>query len=162
MKLQPVYLVAPMPAPKSMPTRRAWLLATGAFAVGAVAGSACQSWLGGDDAAPAPEPEPEPAAQAALDPMQEWLRKVCDDGTGIEELIRHRLSLYMQLPKWRDDPLLWHGIDRLASVVLETAELADRRRLAFELSLFLQNAELPAGASDRWDLDALLAIARGG
>lgn len=151
MKLEPVFLVAPLPAPKSMPTRRAWLLAGGAFVAGTVTGSACQSWFGAQAAAPPPP----------VDPTHAWLRTLCDDGTPIEELLTNRAFLLLNLPKWSDDPLLWHGIDRLVGAARERSELPDRKRLALELAGFLENTELPADASLRWDLEALRAIGRG-
>jgi hypothetical protein len=152
MKLEPVYLLAPKPAPKSMPTRRAWLLAGCAFAAGVVGGSACQSWFG------VGKPETPPQ----IDPMRDWLQKVCADSTPIEQLLQYRLSLYMQLPKWSDDALLWRGIDRLVAIVMSKADLADRKRVALELLLFLENADLPDDAAGRWDLESLRRIARGG
>jgi len=39
MHLEPVYLVAPEPEPKAIPTRRAWLFASGSFVTGALSGT---------------------------------------------------------------------------------------------------------------------------
>jgi hypothetical protein len=151
-KLEPIFL-APRPIPKSMPTRRAWLLAGCAFAAGAVTGSACQSWFGAPSAGTPPAP---------LDPTHAWLRRICDDATPIEELLKHRLLLYLHIAKWRDDAMLWHGIDRLENTILSRIELADRRRMANELVLFLDRTQVkPADARSRWDLDGLRAIAGG-
>jgi hypothetical protein len=94
--------------------------------------------------------------------MRDWLQKVCADSTPIEQLLQYRLSLYMQLPKWSDDALLWRGIDRLVAIVMSKADLADRKRVALELLLFLENADLPDDAAGRWDLESLRRIARGG
>jgi hypothetical protein len=45
---------------------------------------------------------------------------------------------------------------------MSKADLADRKRVALELLLFLENADLPDDAAGRWDLESLRRIARGG
>lgn len=110
MRLEPVYLVAPLPAPKTMPTRRALLIAGAAFAGGTAAG-----WFGAQ-LAPAPATPP-------ADPIVVWAREASRAGR-IGELRAHYHGLLHALATAPDDAELWHAVRQLVDD-LETRSAND-------------------------------------
>src|SRR5262245_33772070 len=111
MKLEPIYLVAPRP-PKS--TRRALLLAGVGFTTGACIGGAFGYCLRG------------PTTTAIEDPTLQWLRGLADDRTAIEELARHHRDLVAHMSwNYPDDPVLWHGVARLATALVAGRTIDD-------------------------------------
>ncbi|GAB4139278.1 MAG: hypothetical protein Fur0037_05410 [Planctomycetota bacterium] len=119
MKLEPVYLVAPDPPLSSIPTRRAFLWA----GIGTLAGFA-----GGLGCATAPGVL---AGEAARDPVLLWLHRLCDEAP-VDDLIRYRAALLQQLPRHVSDPVLWHGMARLAVSIPGIEDATARKRAAEE------------------------------
>lgn len=156
MKLEPVYLVGPPPTPKTTTTRRAFLWASCAAVGAGAAGLASGLLLGGSGPEPASPAQPTPE-----DARLKWLRGLCDDKTPLDELIRHRGSLMLYLPDYRDDALLWHGIERLGSAVIEDRNLTDRRRLAIELLAFLDHGLVAVGFDLQTLVQGLREVVRG-
>lgn len=138
MRLDPVYVVAPKPAPPSMPTRRAFLVAGSTFALGAAFGGACGYSLGVASAssdAPAAEPDLEPSGDADLDELRRLAVKA-----PIEELVEKRLVFLSCVAKeYRSDITLWMGVRRLASAVQAQPTFPDRNITA---RLIAQTIEL--------------------
>lgn len=111
-----------------MPTRRAILIAGGAFSVGVSLGGAfgyIASASATSAGAAARNGEPDLAAGLAptgdsdLDELRAWALK-----DPIEELLRHLPIFLEQLSStYPDDTYLWHGVARLADAVLSAAPL---------------------------------------
>ena len=175
MHLEPIYLVAPEPEPKAMPTRRAWLFASGAFVTGALSGTVGAGIFTGGTRDGA-------VAAAALHELDEedaselrFLHEFCANSSPLATLEAHRGSLYHLLAKRPDDRLLWHGMERLAQAALDGSAKGfgfsgpldvgrAPRRLAGFLVSFL--ARIPPGLCPtddpiEIDIDSLRAVARG-
>jgi len=124
MRLDAVFLVAPKPKPPSIPTRRAFLIAGGMFATGAVLGGACGYSIGaaagsGPAAAPGAEPDLVPSGDVELDELRRLAVKA-----PIEELVeRGLLFLSMRVESYKTDAVLWRGVDRLSLAMVENASL---------------------------------------
>jgi len=122
MKLDAVFLVAPKPKPPSIPTRRAFLIAGGMFATGAMLGGACGYSIGaavapGPAVEPGKEPEPDlvPSGDVELDELRRLAVKA-----PIEELVeRASRFLQMRVQSYKTDAILWRGVDRLSREVSE-------------------------------------------
>jgi hypothetical protein len=138
MRLDPVYVVAPRVASPSMPTRRAFLLASGTFAVGATLGGAC-GYAVGSHAAPAADPSkaPPPAEPAVDEPLKpsgdvelDELRHLAVKAP-IEELAKNDLLFLTYFGRrYRTDQILWRGVERLAVEVLRRQDYPQRRIVA--------------------------------
>ena len=117
MKLEPVYLVAPRP------TRRAFLLAGGAFAGGVVVGGAGGFALGVNSVAAPVVPESiAPSGNAELDD----LRRLAVEAP-IEELAGRYVEFLLGRERgYPNDSVLVRGVVRLANHVLAHEELSDR------------------------------------
>lgn len=111
MKLEPVYVVAPLPEQAGL-SRRRWCLAVSAAFLGCAAGSvigfsaarATQSDSGGDGAAP--------------DPELIRLRRLVSEGT-TDELLRESWNVLLGLSsQYADDEILWRGLDRIVEANL--------------------------------------------
>ncbi len=114
MKIEPYYLLAPLPPKPSMPTRRAWLIAAGAFVVGSTVGSACGYSLGAASAGPAAAPagpvEWKPSGDAEL---EEWRRLAVK--APLDELFERAMAfLDARVSNYPKDEILWLGVERLA------------------------------------------------
>jgi hypothetical protein len=156
MKLEPVYRVGPPPTPKTVASRRAFLLASCAAVGGGIAGVASGFLL----RAPAPTTANQ-KDQPPEDKRLVWLREQCDDSTPIETLLRHRVVLMQYLRDFQEDPMIWHGIERLGREIVGNRDLPDRRRLALELSGFLEHAPTAIGFDARLLLSELRSVAGG-
>ena len=122
MRLEPVFLVAPRPKPPSIPTRRAFLMAGCAFAAGSIVGGACGYTIGamgrgsdvGSASAGPAEIELKPTGDADLDELQRLAVKA-----PIDELWeKANLFLGTRSFSYRDDAILYRGVERLALEVL--------------------------------------------
>ena len=125
MRLDAVFVVAPKPKPPSIPTRRAFLIAGGTFATGALLGGACGYSIGaamnasGSTTSPAGEPELVPSGDVELDELRRLAVKA-----PISELVeKGLLFLTIRVESYKTDPILWRGVDRLAVAMSENANL---------------------------------------
>ncbi|MCB9886116.1 MAG: hypothetical protein H6838_11530 [Planctomycetes bacterium] len=148
MRIDPVFLVAPKPAPKAVPTRRAFLMAGGAFAFGSMIGGACGYSLGVAQGAPV-EATAEKGGGEELgssgDAQLDELRRLAVKAP-IEELIQKKLEfLGTMSDSYRDDLVLWQGVERLCTAALEQS-IPDRRLTS---RLLIQAIERACPASIR-------------
>ncbi len=138
MKLDPVYLVAPSSAP-SMPTRRAFLIAGTTFTLGTAVGGACGYSIGAarsTDAAPAEQDLP-PSGDVELDELRRLAVKA-----PIEELVEKRNNFLASLSRdYRNDEVLWRGVERLTARVIADNSFPQRRVSALFLAQVIQFAE---------------------
>lgn len=144
MRLEPVFLVAPAPKPPSMPTRRAFLLAGSTFTLGLGLGGACGYSLGARTVAEAAEPAPaevplESSGDAQLDEMRRLAVKA-----PVEELFSRRLEfLDVFATYYRDDQVLWRGVARLVSHVLDNERLPGRAAAARQIAQVIERGDPP-------------------
>lgn len=126
MKLDPIFVVAPPSSPRSMPTRRAFLIAGSTFTLGTAVGGACgysiAAAASGSNGA-AIEESLEPSGDFELDELRRLAVKA-----PIEELLEKRLVFVNSLTKdYPMDRVLWRGVDRLSAAVLGGQAITDRR-----------------------------------
>ncbi len=160
MKLEPVYVLGSKPQPPSMPTRRAVLLAGAAFALGAGSGYFSSQALGRRTGSAPAATEPPPTT--SLDPRLQWLHEQCEDRTPVATLLANRAWLFQFLPRYPDDPILWHGMSRAIREILDNDQAPDRRRVAQELTATLEfGPTAPDHLQRERSIAALRAIARG-
>lgn len=139
MRLDPVFVVAPQPAPPSMPTRRAFLLAGATFTLGAAVGGVGGYAIGSARASTVH------AAGADLAPTGDHeldeLRRLAISAP-IEELIEKRLvflrSLGMSYPR---DESLWQGVVRLADALRTDPSFPDREVTARLIARTIDGAD---------------------
>lgn len=132
MRLEPVLLVAPSAQPAVMPTRRAFLLASGSLLLGAAAGGACGYSLGSTRVSVPATPADEEAATepSTGDAMLDELRRLAVKAP-IEELVQRGVFFVTSLNRsYTNDQVLWTGVDRLARELVRNEKIADRRLLA--------------------------------
>ena len=149
MHIEPVYLVPPRPL--SAWTRRSFLLAGATFAGGASLGSACGFAIGARrDALPAIG-EPEPTGDVELDQLRALAARGAD-----ADLVQHRLLFVAStFSHYGKDPVLWHGIARLADLVCVDATFPDRSVFARALAGVIERADSPHAAACKQRVDAL-------
>jgi hypothetical protein len=127
MRLDAVFVVAPKPQPPSMSTRRAFLIAGGTFATGALLGGACGYSIGAavgssGPASPPPEPDLVPSGDVELDYYRSLAVKA-----PISELVQERLNFLNALTKvYPRDEVLWRGVARLCDEVAARENFPDR------------------------------------
>lgn len=123
MKIEPVYLVAPVSKPV-MHTRRAFLLAGGMFAAGTCVGGACGYSIGvartpaattpTQPGAGGPEPELPSSGDAQLDELRRFGRTA-----SIDKLMDKAAQfLAAQSIDYRQDQYLWVGVDRISKEII--------------------------------------------
>lgn len=110
MRLEPVYLVTTSTASKTMPTRRAFLIAGAAAGSGILAGL-----LIGRTTI---------AAEQGMDPIVSWARSASSEPDGIAELRAHYHGLLHALATAPEDPGLWRSV-RLLVDDLESRDAGD-------------------------------------
>lgn len=111
MKLEPVYVVAPLPE-QAESSRRRWCLAVAAAFLGAAGGVVV-----GFSAAGATRSESEDEG-APPDPELLRLRRLVSEGT-TEELLRESWNVLLSLSgQYADDEVLWRGLDRIVEANL--------------------------------------------
>ncbi|MBM4060664.1 MAG: hypothetical protein FJ265_06165 [Planctomycetes bacterium] len=116
MRIAPVYVIAPL-AGKTLPTRRAFLLASGTFLAGTVVGGACGYSLGAARAGAAPQQEPE--LPSSNDVELDELRRLAVKAP-IDELFEKALPfLHIRVSTYKNDEILWRGVDRLSKEIIE-------------------------------------------
>jgi len=152
MRIDPVYLVAPKPEKKKVPTRRAFLIAGGTFLAGLGLGGACGYAVGASGVQRAEEDEPlAPTGNAELDELRRLAVKA-----PVEELMG-KATVFLDFLRgtYRSDPILWSGADRIANEVINNSGLPNRRVLATWLAQLIE-AEASQHGHDRRDLASRL------
>lgn len=147
MKLEPVYLLAPLPQPAMMRSRRAFLGMGAMFVGGCALGSACGYSMGRAAAAPA---EPVDELAPSGDPDLDELRRLAVKAP-IEELMGRAEAFSLEVDRtYRQDVVAWKGIGRIADhLVAESAR--DRRALAKWIAQVIENAVPDRHAEyERW------------
>ena len=129
MRLEPVYLVAPPPVSPTQTSRRAFLLAGGAFVFGSALGGACGYSLGasagGGGAGDVVEAELKPSGDVELDELRRLAVKA-----PIEELVDRKLKFLDGVTKgYPLDAICWRGVERLADEYIGNPRIADRRAI---------------------------------
>jgi hypothetical protein len=121
MKIDPVYLLAPVPKPSTIPTRRAFLLTAGGLLVGAIGGGACGYSMGlaaqpvanastePKLAAPVVEEELKTSGDAELD----YWRKVALKAPLDELFEKAPMFLHVRVTDYPKDEVLWRGFERI-------------------------------------------------
>jgi hypothetical protein len=142
---------------ESSRVRLGWavLVAGGCLAIGTTVGIATGAIVFG------PSNTEVAAAGAPTDQRLAWLHELCDDATPIETLIEYRVALMQYLPAYREDPVLWRGIERLGSAVIDDRDLPERQRIAIELLAFLNRAPPAVGFDKQLLVPELRMISRG-
>lgn len=130
MRLDPVFLVAPLPKPPSMSSRRAFLGMGLAFVCGGAIGSACGYSMGRasaqDASAARVEEELAPSGDADLDELRRLAVKA-----PIEELMgQAKMFLFAVGQDYRSDEVAWRGVGRLAEHLARNVDAGDRLALA--------------------------------
>lgn len=151
MRLDPVFVIAPIPSVPSMPTRRAFLFAGSTFAVGVTLGGACGYAVGvgsapadpagegvqGGEPAQAGNEELPKSGDADLDELRRLAVKA-----PIEELVQHRLvfvnATFMDYPL---DRVLWQGVERLVDYLTKGGEVEGRAQFAKALASVIEQAD---------------------
>ena len=127
MKIEPVFLLAPQPTVPPTQTRRGFLLAGAMFGLGAVLGGSAVKWVFSNDSKALP-----PAAD--LDLAQ--LHRTVSPENPLDRLAENYQYVIGNICwKYRDDPLLWKGLVRLARGALEKPDLPNRQQIAKSLLL---------------------------
>ena len=127
MRLEPVFLLAPKPKPPSVPTRRAFLIASGTFFAGIGLGGACGYAVGsarGDGATLSDALLP--TGDADLDELRRLAIKA-----PIEELTGQWFPFLTLLhDTYQKDEILWQGAKRICDEAINNQSLADRTKIA--------------------------------
>ena len=151
MRLEPVYVLGPKPKPPSIPTRRAFLIAAGAFGAGVGLGG-----VGGyvlEIGGPTSD-SPRPTGDVLLDELQRLAVEA-----PIEELAARYAFILSFIPStYPRDAVLWRGAGRLAEYVIATERLHDRRTVAQWLAQVIESGDPVAAASLRSRISQLRAI----
>lgn len=129
MKIEPVYVVAPVPSGPSMPTRRALLLAAFGTAAGLAAG-----FTGGwvfRGAPPSERDESPPRQPEVLDPRLKHALELAKPETPMERLLAEQMLLVSVIHETHSAgtpyPQLWAPVARIAERVASDPTLSDRR-----------------------------------
>jgi hypothetical protein len=160
MRIDPVYVVAPLPAPKAA-SRRGFLALASSFAAGALIGGACGYSMGasnapaaGSSAAPTADADPPSSGDVELDDLR-WLAVKAPIAKLVEKNALFIVRLYRDYP---NDPFLWKGIDRLCRTVLAGEQPKDQLLIAKQLVPLIEHNHPPADLQLEQYLPALRAI----
>ena len=147
MKLEPVYLVEPLPEPETR-SRRAFLSVGIAFAIGGLVGFYPGLRLGRGEARGA----------SGVDEELGHLRWLAVEAPVAE--LRAEAGYYLHLLGWKysDEELLWRGFDRLAADLLASPSTRERVELAKFASAVAGQSTIGGSASRAHLLGALRAI----
>ena len=155
MRLEPIYLA---PCNQWRPSRRSWLVASGAFVTGALAGTLGTRLVARSASAGSTD-------QLDTDELRElqYLHECCSASAPLLRLESITGTLYDWLGRRPDDRLLWYGLERLAGAVLSGTTALDQRYQAWSLLTFLASVEPTLAPTDepvQIDKDALRRVAR--
>lgn len=139
MKLEPVFVVAPQPHLRGVPTRRAFLIAGSTFTLGTVVGGACgYSIAVATQSAGAPAEEVIPPSG---DPELDELRRLAVKAP-IDELLEKRLVFTACVNSdYPTDAVLWRGVGRLCDAVVGNYQYEDRRLFAAALAQMIDRGD---------------------
>jgi hypothetical protein len=163
MKIDPVYLLAPLPKPSTIPTRRAFLLAAGGLVVGAIGGGACGYSMGlaAQPVANA-STEPKPAAPVAEEELKtsgdaelDYWRKVALKAPLDELFEKAPMFLHVRGRDYPQDAHLWKGVERLVVEIRDNSSRVVTDELLATLASYIGGRARPAEPSLR-DLIPLL------
>ena len=151
MKLEPVYLVAPMPVPPAVSTRRAFLMTGTAFVFGVGLGGACGYAAGAESPTASAGPAGSPAADPLLegDAVLRELRRLAVDAPVEELFARRMIFLDLLSRRYGNDEVLWRGVARLCDEVLGNREMQGRGAFAGWLATVIRNGESKFAAALR-------------
>ena len=169
MYLEPVYVI-PAAEPTPLPTRRAWLVAGGAFVTGAV-GAAVGGNLFGSNLSGSVLAGDAEAGQAGVGELSDaqarqlrWLHGLCADSSPCHQLESFAPGLTLWLTERPHDRVLWHGMERPAAAALDGSSLNPPSELAGILLLFLTGLEPVLAPTDppvEIDFEGLRRVGRG-
>jgi hypothetical protein len=126
MRIDPVFLVAPPPPVPSMPTRRAFVIASSTFLAGAAVGGACGYSAGAANAATAnaangqavdasAEQELPKSGDHELDQLR-WLAVKAP----LDELFaKAPVFLSTRVSTYKNDEILWKGVERMTREIVD-------------------------------------------
>jgi hypothetical protein len=126
MRIDPVFLVAPPPPVPSMPTRRAFVIASSTFLAGAAVGGACGYSAGAANAATA-----NPANAQAVDASAEQelpksgdheldqLRWLAVKAPLDELFAKAPVFLSTRVSTYKNDEILWKGVERMTREIVD-------------------------------------------
>ena len=160
MRIDPVYLVAPLPAPK-VASRRGFLALASSFAAGALIGGACGYSIGTSNApaasgAPGAGGDLPSSGDVELDELR-WLAVKAP----IEKLLEKNTLLFMMLDRtYRTDPFLWQGVARLCKAALADEQSPYRRMVALQAVVAIEKVGPPAELRLQEYLPQLKAVSR--
>ena len=146
MRIDPVYLVAPEAERSPLASRRAFLITGGGFLAGAALGSTL-GYAGGSRVHAAAN-EQSDGSRSSLDDdaLLAELRDLARHGS-IDRLIRSRRTLlHFARSRYRDDPVILHGVARLAQTCLASPRFPDRKASAMSIANVI-DASLKANGS---------------
>lgn len=155
MRIEPVYVLAPKAQVRTMPTRRAFLMAGGALLVGTAVGGACGYSLGAQNST-GERGDSETERKSSGDALLDELRRLAVDAP-VAELVEHGIRFcYHRDAQYRDDGILWRGIERIAKHIAANPGTVDRG-LLLVVTATIERGAPPASLQ----LDALLPNLRG-
>lgn len=146
MKLEPVYVVAPSPALKGMPTRRAFLIAgvAGALGFGAGVGVGSTAWFQKGDAA-ADATGPPRATNERIAWAKQLLKGASDQ---LLENLPGFVAIVEEAYSYKvDDEDLWQGVRRLAAALVQRTDVPQRQ---IKARLLLNIGRLRPGSLDEY------------
>lgn len=147
MRIDPVFLVAPKPVAPSMPTRRAFLLAGSTFAVGVSFGGACgyavgagKSGEGGGEESSGNGEGDKPLPSSGNVELDE-LRRLAVQAP-MRELNEFRVGFLREFSNhYRNDQVLWRGVERLCKEVIARTDYPNRKTAATLLAQVIELGE---------------------
>jgi hypothetical protein len=143
MRIEPVYLLGPKVQVRTMPTRRAFLMAGGALLAGTAVGGACGYSLGAQSGAVDASPGGESKRESSGDALLDELRRLAVDAPIAELVERATFFLGSLTDSYRSDALLWSGVGRLAEELARNSAIERRRLIARFAAQVIAGAPAP-------------------
>ncbi|MBL8724819.1 MAG: hypothetical protein JNK49_12285 [Planctomycetes bacterium] len=142
MRIEPVYVLAPKAQVRTMPTRRAFLMAGGALLVGTAVGGACGYSLGAQNSA-GERGDSETERKSSGDALLDELRRLAVDAPVAELVERSMFYLGSLTDAYREDAILWAGVGRLADELVRNSSIERRRVIARFTAQIIAGAPTP-------------------
>jgi len=147
MRIDPVYVLSPRPQPASVPTRRAFLIASGTFIAGGAIGGACGYSLGvgrgkaADASSPAGASGNDAELKTTGDAELDYWRRLAVQAP-LDELFEKAVPfLTARVSTYKFDDVLWRGVARLTSEIIDNP---DRRIDFMVIEMVIGQIEGPA------------------
>jgi hypothetical protein len=142
-----VYVLSSGPQPRPLPTRRMFLLIGGAFLGGTAVGGACGYSIGvargesvqqpaGPETPAKPAAGEEPELGTSGDIELDELRRLAIKAPLDDLFEKASMFLTMQLKHYKDDPILWRGVERMSREILDNK---DKRFDQLIIGVVIQN-----------------------